>query len=335
MDCSRVNVLVGGPNTGKSNILEALSLLGACYSQEKDRFLSDFIRYEKLSNLFYDQNRKQPIQVKADSLTSFLRFLQESNIYDITLGESDFLSPKLNIDELKTLLDELYYQKKEGEPVYYTEISVEGKPQFLEDIQLCNSPFKKYDFQHSEDLSDPFRLFLKPPHGRNLVSVLDNIPEVGKAIPPIFEDFGLELLIDPQDLKLEILKRVNGYAYKVPYSLTADTIQRIFFYFAAIHSNQNSVLLFEELESHAFPPYASMIAEEILDATQNQFFLTTHNPYILTTLLQNPGHEDVSIFIVDYENYETKVKKLTTEEINEIYDNDVDLIANLNAYMND
>lgn len=98
MDCSRVNVLVGGPNTGKSNILEALSLLGACYSQEHKRFLSDFIRYEKLSNLFYDQNRKNPILVKADSLTGFLRFHQNINSYDIGVAPDEHLLEKMTLE---------------------------------------------------------------------------------------------------------------------------------------------------------------------------------------------------------------------------------------------
>ena len=50
LDCSRINVFIGKPNVGKSNILEALSLFGVHHT---DGILKDLIRFEFLDNLFY------------------------------------------------------------------------------------------------------------------------------------------------------------------------------------------------------------------------------------------------------------------------------------------
>ena len=52
--CKRINVLIGEPNTGKSNILESLGIFSAgAYSINNQT--RDFVRYERTSNLFYDE----------------------------------------------------------------------------------------------------------------------------------------------------------------------------------------------------------------------------------------------------------------------------------------
>jgi hypothetical protein len=46
-DCKRINLLIGKPNVGKSNILEAIGLFGLGYSGlNKNKQLSQFVRFE-------------------------------------------------------------------------------------------------------------------------------------------------------------------------------------------------------------------------------------------------------------------------------------------------
>ena len=47
----RVNIIIGRPNVGKSNILEALSLLGGMFF-DGEKFMEGQVRYETLRNLF-------------------------------------------------------------------------------------------------------------------------------------------------------------------------------------------------------------------------------------------------------------------------------------------
>jgi AAA15 family ATPase/GTPase len=49
LDCKRVNVFIGKPNTGKSNILESIGLFSIPYGK-----IEDFARFENMTNLFYD-----------------------------------------------------------------------------------------------------------------------------------------------------------------------------------------------------------------------------------------------------------------------------------------
>ena len=79
-DAKQINVFIGKPNVGKSNILEAISLLGAGYSDlDKGDFLKDIIRFEELSNLFNDENLKEDVFVKADNFKAQIHHFNESN----------------------------------------------------------------------------------------------------------------------------------------------------------------------------------------------------------------------------------------------------------------
>ncbi len=64
LDCDRINIFIGKPNAGKSNILEAISLLGAM-GNKGEKFMNGSIRYKSLLQLFADFNFHQAIQVDA------------------------------------------------------------------------------------------------------------------------------------------------------------------------------------------------------------------------------------------------------------------------------
>jgi AAA15 family ATPase/GTPase len=52
-DCRRINLFIGYPNVGKSNVLEALGLFSLPYLNEGDN-LNKFIRVENKNELFFD-----------------------------------------------------------------------------------------------------------------------------------------------------------------------------------------------------------------------------------------------------------------------------------------
>ena len=63
LSCRRVNVLIGEPNTGKSNILEALGLISyAGHSNEVSDF-NGFVRCDDVSNLFYDGDLGRRLEI--------------------------------------------------------------------------------------------------------------------------------------------------------------------------------------------------------------------------------------------------------------------------------
>ncbi len=62
IDCKKVNLFIGEPNTGKSNILEALGLLSWC-GHGKTPF-KEYIRFRGIQNLFYDELLDSPIEIE-------------------------------------------------------------------------------------------------------------------------------------------------------------------------------------------------------------------------------------------------------------------------------
>lgn len=112
----------------------------------------------------------------------------------------------------------------------------------------------------------------------------------------------------------------------------ADTLQRIIFFKTAIASNTDSVILFEEPEAHSFPPYIVHVTQEIIHSQTNQFFISTHSPYIVNDFLEN-CREDLSIFMADFKEGETIIKRLSREELDEAYQYGVDLFMNNERYL--
>jgi recombinational DNA repair ATPase RecF len=65
-DCRTYNLLLGRPNVGKSNILEALSLFSLPYLLLEKREIGDLLRYQhNISELFFDGDVSRTIMVQA------------------------------------------------------------------------------------------------------------------------------------------------------------------------------------------------------------------------------------------------------------------------------
>ena len=128
--------------------------------------------------------------------------------------------------------------------------------------------------------------------------------------------FGLRLGLRPQEHKIEVLKEFEDVIVGYPYTMISETLQRLFFYLSAIIPNEESVLVFEEPESHAFPYYTKYLAELIaLDENDNQYFISTHNPYFLLPIIEKSPKEELAVFLTYFRDYETKVKLLSESEV--------------------
>ena len=71
LPCKRFNVFIGEPNTGKSNILEALGLLsfvGAWWGRQGAE-LNGFVRQERTFDLFYDGDISDPLGIRCDDVS--------------------------------------------------------------------------------------------------------------------------------------------------------------------------------------------------------------------------------------------------------------------------
>jgi AAA15 family ATPase/GTPase len=310
LDCRRVNVFIGEPNTGKSNILEALgmfSFLGHSDFARGDtrQKAQHFVRFERTSNLFYDENLDRPLEIKCDNTSLSIEFT--GNGFTGTCEENGSRIIELSGDH-----NAFYPNGRSLTPNI--------------------ASFKSYRFTVHEVFTQRQSGFLVPPSGDNLLSLLLANRELMKVVNQPFLSRGLRLGLRPQEGKLEVVKQVEDVIISYPYSLASETLQRLTFYLAAILSNKDSVLIFEEPESHAFPYYTKQLAETIaLDENQNQYFISTHNPYFLLPLLAKIPKDDLAVNIVYYEDYQTKVKTLTEQDLAEL--GEIDVFSNLERYL--
>lgn len=345
MDCKRINVLIGKPNVGKSNILEALALYTVPYSDTTKNMLEDYIRYEKLTNLFYDQDRTKQILIKSNLGFVTLRFhLNNINAYDIFLAEDISVYEKMkdpeltaiNLTQMAVLFNNIVFENQQKSQIiepFYGYIYDNEKLQFPNGSFLgYNSPFKQYHFTPLKRHPNHFPLFLRPPFGDNLYTLLESNTALYEEFILFFNQYDLDLVFDIADEKLVVQKKVGKRVYNTPYFLSADTLQRIIFHITAIETNENSILMFEEPESHSFPPYIYQLSEKIIESKTNQFFIVTHSPYILKPFIEQCDEDEVAIFIADYKEHETIIRKLRKEEIQNIVDTNIDLFFNIDAF---
>jgi predicted ATPase len=177
---------------------------------------------------------------------------------------------------------------------------------------------------------------LNAPYGNNLFNIIETNKALLEQVSQLFKNSNLDFLYDSREQAYTILKRTDNGIFTIPYNLSADTLQRLIFYKAAILSNKEKILLFEEPEAHMFPPYISKLtADVIYDENKNQFFIATHSPFVINDFLENIKGDELSIYVVDYkkETGETIVRKLNDKEVHEIYQYGIDLYFNLENYL--
>jgi len=306
IDCKRINLFIGKPNVGKSNIIEALSLFTIPYLKENSlKKLSSLIRVENETELFYKGNFDSETFVTTnlgtceiqynpkEFLTTFFNFRGE------TYGAK--IDDKLRVSALSTSVDFQTY-------------------------------IKRYTFKQNVTYKKDHAKYLIPPFGSNLLSVIERYPHLRKEVIGFFEENKLEIAFDKSSQTIKILQKNDDGIFLIPYNSIADTLQRIIFFKASIESNNNCVLLFEEPEAHSFPPYMRHLTQEIIRKTDNQFFIATHSPFILNDLLEN-AKEELSVFTVNYKNEQTVIRQLSSSELHEIFQFGVDLFTNNERYL--
>lgn len=304
LDCQRINILIGEPNTGKSNILETLGIFSYSAYFEYNSF-KNFVRFERVPNLFYDETLEQPVSIKVDNITFTLQFKQGKFLGETGTKDNPLTQLQGNYDNLNIT-------------------SVYTKGSLHE--------FKTYKFVVQNEFPRRESEFLLPTSGQNLMSLILAHKEWGALANQIFKKFGLRLGLRPQENKIEVIKHLGDVIVSYPYSLSSDTLQRTIFQLVAILSNKDSILIFEEPESHAFPYYSKYLAETIaLDDRNNQYFISTHNPYLLLSILEKSPKEEVAVFITYFEDYQTKVKPLSAEDMEEIME--IDVFSNLERFL--
>lgn len=307
-NCKKLNIFLGDPNTGKSNLLEAIGFVGIEPLEFKQA-----IRFQGVSNLFFDNDisNKIEIDIFRDKGVQNIKFYYSENKFSLQSTDQsgkNFFSKKFEPD---------------GSP------SAWGT--------FIDSNIRLYKYKEEVLFDDVRPGYLSLPSGKNLITIIKSNKEIREEISTLFTKFGYRLILRERDDRngdiLEIGKSFDEILRLFPFSNVSDTLKRLCFYLVAIESNKHSTILFEEPEAHTFPLYTKALGERIADDESNQYFIITHNPFLLHSLMSKSKKEDLLINIVYTQDFQTKIRQIKEDELQEIISMDYDIFYNLNKFL--
>jgi len=279
LDCRRVNVFIGEPNAGKTNILEGLGLWCPGIHHE----LRSVCRANYVAELFFDQNSAPDIEIELDGVRLGLVKTEQGALLGILDDSLDGMIDPFHLEENLDAKSLSFHQESHGPVVKY----------------YLYNPEAVLDEGTGGSLSAPF--------GRNLPSLLASNKAARQTASDYFSSSRYRLTIDIGKKQLLMSREEDAAVVSFPYSAMSETLRRMVFYHLALQSNHHSVLAFDEPEAHSYPPYTKTLAETIAqDERGNQFFLTTHSPYLLTSLIAKTPVKDLNVVLCRMENFETK-----------------------------
>lgn len=333
--CRRVNVFIGAPNTGKSNILEALGLISYVGHSNRDNDIKSFVRCDDVSNLFYGGFLSRPIEItlnRSRSLEGELR-IQERIGFLLEYVNGRFRG---GVGE-EGLIRESGTQPVQS-PIEPGAYSIVGNDYSLSVSRGAESlgivpDFKFYRFAPTSTFPVKAGGFLLPPYGGNLLSLLLRDQELADEVKRPFVSRGLRLGLRPEENRIEVLKESGNSNFSHPYHLTSETLQRLVFHIAALRTNIDSLVVLEDPEGEAFSNYAEYIAENVsLDDRGNQYFVSTHSPRFLRPILENTPSEDIAVFVTRFDDYRTRARQLSQDELAGLSDS-IDLSSDYQVFL--
>ncbi len=322
--CKRINVFIGYPNVGKSNIIEAIGLFSVGELSQEDFRFNQICRVKHFSELYYNSDVRKEIEVIVnDNPTLKIKFSSGSMVS----AEASYTY----VDSDGTKETEIAFSSQITSGNYTFNAPGLG---YIPAMKKILSSIKKYEFEKDVSIDKQRPLSLSIPNGNNLFDILQGNPDLRQEVVTLFSDYQLKLVLDMNDQSFKFQKELlDGTVVAIPYHQVADTLRRLIFFKAAIKTNRNTVLLFEEPEAQMFPPYIKKLTTDILmDEGDNQFFIATHSPYVLSELIEE-AEDDLSVYVVDYDKGETIIKRLTDEQVIEVAQYGIDLFFNLESYL--
>ncbi|WP_290796262.1 AAA family ATPase [Flavihumibacter sp. UBA7668] len=321
----RVNIFIGEHNTGKSNILEALTWFSANALQQTT--FHELFRFKNVSNFFFDSNGNNSIEINTDEISCRIRYARNNNGALLNFFEGVIYPTGL----FNNNVDELFHSRNNQEVCTF---QLSFKENTIENVKMTPpTNFRTYQFKRLERFENGYLPFLSPPFGENIPILLQSNSIWKQMVSEFIRSKGFRLVIKPTENEIEIAKDVNEELYSFPYQTISETMQRYIFLLLAVETNENSIMVLDEPEANMFPFFVKEFAERIELNQSNQYFISTHNPYLLGSLLEKTKKEDIAVFVTKMNDFKTTAKPCNEEQIQELISSEGGAFFSLNNIM--
>lgn len=291
IDFSHFNILIGRNNSGKSAILEALSLLPKPDLRDSIENLS---KIQKLRNL-HGQGDSNKALIYLYSGKSYLK-------YDTSLGKIEI---ELELDDFKTYINERFIQS-DAEFKKYThlnDISLDEAVLFTHDnTNILNSIQTKME-QYKE-------LLTKKGFHIKIAEFLN------KTVNDRYTEI---VFLHPISLR----KQINSNTIYLPLSDLGAGAERIVKIMAMVEAIEPKLLLIDDIGGGFHPTLIKMVLEW-LDSLKTQIIITTHSIDVLNLIRQTKPKETNIIFLNKDKNDYLNSKVFSLRKLEDYIDANLD-----------
>ena len=323
LSCKRVNVFIGPPYTGKSNILQAIALLNIFGDRNEiydDEELFRMLEVSCWADIFWrspDEDPwkphpkpKYPVVIRAVQMGGEVVTVKVDNEMEVRPG----IEEGVEEDEFHPV------ECSDSRVAYAVHLSLAYEP--VSSTDLTRFVFYRFHPRHRDDRPFfPEKDFLVPPFGYNLEFLLNRDRELKRLIEVYGEDVynGLEV---KQSLRGYLYENraasfKSGAIKEITFRSLSESLQRFIFYLTAVHHNRWMVVAIDDLDP-IYPSFSQCIADAIATKRSNQYFISTHDPFFLICLLTEVPTKELNVFWTELDGGETKVCVLTEELEEEI-----------------
>jgi AAA15 family ATPase/GTPase len=215
----RVNLFIGKPASGKSNIIEAISLLS-----KRNIPIKEMVRMKEYNDLIYDADIERKLSVEADQISFSMEYKDGDYLasYTDTNTQLLYLSfvDEIAMGQLKTFEMNKKIRKEFDDKFFILEglIDKSGNLNYQvsknDTVNILNEYLTEnifyYKFKLASEFNDKTTERLNAPFGNNLPQIILTRGSLKKIITEILSDYDLKLGLNPNENTIKILKEQDG-----------------------------------------------------------------------------------------------------------------------------
>ncbi|EPZ98482.1 ATP/GTP-binding protein [Helicobacter pylori] len=304
---TKLNIITGGNNVGKSNLLEALyCLVGksmhpcANITEIYDNIRKEPLTTESKNLMFYGLDTKEEIQIVTtldnnQTLDLQIKFIASENQKVI---ESQII-PTAEQTQMSSQLN--FTLKKNNEEIYNDHLNIAKVPNFppIPNQSGYNRQFKNFDPNQLQKLLPfesaviiPSDVVYRQAHMIQAVSKICSNNQLEEELNKHLNQFDKNIQAIRFNANNQLKLEVKNIKEKVPLSMFGDGLMKYLHIVSAFIANNATTIYIDEVENGLHFSCMRLLLEEIIDFINNnkdrnlQVFMTTHSQEFVEILDQ-------------------------------------------------